>query len=61
MTVASVKQQVRQLAEQLPEDVTWEQVQYEIYVRRQIQEGEQAIDDGRTLSHEEVVQHFSSS
>lgn len=49
------KEQVRELAHSLPDDATWELVQYEIYVRARIAEGEKAAAEGRTLSHEEVV------
>lgn len=56
----TVKEQVRELAHALPDDVTWEQVQYEVYLRARIAEGEQAASEGRTVSHEEVVQRFAT-
>lgn len=56
--MSTVKQQVQQLADTLPEDATWEQVRYEVHVREQIEEGEEAIAEGRTLSHEEVKNRF---
>ena len=54
----SVKDEVLKLAEKLPLDVTWDQVMYEIYVRQKIEEGERAIADGRTISHEDVRKRF---
>lgn len=56
--MSTVKQQVQQLADTLPEDTTWEQVRYEIHVREQIEEGEQAIVEGRILPHDEVKKRF---
>jgi predicted transcriptional regulator len=56
--MSRVKQQVQQLADTLPEDATWEQVRYEVHVREQIEEGERAIAEGRTLRHDEVKKRF---
>ena len=58
--MSTVKEQVRELAQTLPDDATWEQVQYEIYVRAKIAEGEKAIAEGRTVPHEEVVKRFAT-
>ena len=56
----SVKEEIRSLADALPEDATWDQVMYEIYVRQKIAEGERAIAEGRVVPHEEVKKRFSS-
>ncbi len=56
--MATVKEQVQDLAERLPQDVSWEQVRYEIYVRSQIAAGEAAIAEGRTIPHDEVKKRF---
>lgn len=58
--MSTVKEQVQQLAEKLPEDVTWEEVKYEVYVRAQIEKGEQAIAQGRIVPHDEVKKRFVS-
>lgn len=55
---ASVKDEVLKLAAKLPLDVTWDQVMYEIYVRQKIEEGERAVAEGRTTSHEDVRKRF---
>lgn len=57
--MSTVKEKVRQLADTLPGDATWEQVQYELYVREQIEAGEKAIAEGRTVPHDEVVKRFT--
>jgi hypothetical protein len=55
----SIKQQVHQIADSLPDDATWEQVMYEVYVREKIERGEQAISERRTVTHEEVKRRFA--
>lgn len=55
----SVKEQIQKLAETLPEDATWDQAMYELYVRQQIAEGERALAQGRDISHEEVKKRFT--
>jgi len=38
----------------MPEDSTFEDIQYHLYVLECIERGERDIDDGRTLTHDEV-------
>ena len=59
--MTTVKQQVQELAAALPSDATWAQVKYEVYLRAKIEEGEKAIREGRTLSHEEVKRRFPAA
>ncbi len=54
----AVKEEAKRLVEELPEEATWNDLMYEIYVRQQIEEGIKAADEGRVLSHEEVRQRF---
>jgi len=58
--MSTVKEQVHQIAERLPDDATWEQVRYEVHVREKIEEGEKAVAEGRTLPHDEVRKRFGS-
>ena len=39
MPEMTVKQQARELVERLPEGASWEDIQYEIYVRQSIESG----------------------
>lgn len=55
----NVKEAVQRLAETLPEDATWDQVMYEIYVRQKIAKSEKAIAEGRVTPHDEVKKRFS--
>lgn len=47
-TVAHVKQSARQLVEQLPDNATWDDLMYEIYVRQAIEAGITDSKGGRT-------------
>lgn len=42
----------------LPEEASWDEIMYKIYVRKKIDEGLKAANEGRTISHEEVKELF---
>lgn len=50
----SIKPEARRLVEQLPEDATWDDLMYEIYVRQAIEAGLQDSREGRTVPVAEV-------
>jgi len=55
----SAKEEVRKLLDQIPDDSSFEDIQYHIYVREKIERGLKAIEEGRVLSQEEVEQRMS--
>lgn len=56
--MATTKKQVIELIKRLPEQATWDDIMYEIYVRKKIAAGIQAADEGRVVPHEEVKKRF---
>jgi hypothetical protein len=52
--MSTPKEEVRKLLENLPDDSSYEDIQYHIYVREKIERGLKDIKDGRVLSQEEV-------
>ena len=50
----TAKQEVRELLDTLPDDSTFEDIQYHLYVRQKVQRGLRDINDGRTYSQDEV-------
>ncbi len=56
--MSEIKDAVRQVMESLPEDATWDDVEYHLYVRRKIENGLKDIAEGRTLSMDEVRQRL---
>ena len=55
MHMASAKDLVLGILQSLPDDCSLEDVQYELYVRQKIAEGEKAADEGKLVPHEEVM------
>ena len=47
------KQEVLQLLERLPEDVSFDDIQYHIYVRQKVKRGLEDVEADRTISQEE--------
>src|SRR4029079_13847918 len=54
----TVKQELKQLADDLPEDVTWDDVLYEIYVQKKIASGLDDMRAGRTVALEAVRKRY---
>jgi predicted transcriptional regulator len=52
--MGTAKDEVRKLLDQLPDDTSFEDIQYHIYVREKIQRGLEDLEAGRTLTQEEV-------
>lgn len=49
----AAKQEVMNLLQDLPDDTTFEDIQYHLYVKQKIEHGRQDVAAGRTLSEEE--------
>jgi predicted transcriptional regulator len=58
MSSSTFKEEARRLVERLPEDATWEDLQYEIYVRQAIEAGLQDSREGRTVPLDEALRRF---
>lgn len=50
----TAKDVARQLIDQLPDEATLDDIMYELYVRQKIEAGLQAVEEGRTIPHDEV-------
>jgi len=53
------KEEVRQLLDTLPDDASYEDIQYHIYVRQAIQRGIEAADRGELLEQEEIERRMA--
>ena len=58
MSAQNVKEEARRLVENLPEDVTWDDLMYQIYVRQTIEAGLADSDAGRVTEVEKVRKEF---
>jgi predicted transcriptional regulator len=56
--MSTAKDEAIKTISKLPEEASWDEIMYKIYVRRKIDEGLKAAEEGRTVSHEEVKELF---
>lgn len=52
--MATAKEAAKQLIDHLPDQVTWDDIMYELYVKQKIEAGLKAVSEGRTIAHAEV-------
>ena len=57
-TQATIADLLRAIADHLPEDATWDDVRYRIYVCEAIEAGRRSIAEGRGIPHEEVMREL---
>jgi hypothetical protein len=58
MPTMSIKDEAIRLVERMPEDATWDDLMYEIYVRQALERGMADSKAGRTTPLEEVRAKF---
>ena len=54
----NIKEEARRLVENLPDDSTWEDLMYQIYVRESIEKGLADSEAGRVTDVEDVRKEF---
>lgn len=52
--MSSAKEAARQLIDHLPDQASWDDIMYELYVKQKIEESLADIEAGRTVPHEQV-------
>lgn len=57
--MSTAKKEVKKLLEQLPDEASYEEIQYHIYVRQRIEHGLKDVEEGRILSQEEVERRMA--
>jgi predicted transcriptional regulator len=58
--MAGVREEARKLIDALPEGSSWDDLIYQMYVRKKIAEGIEAANQGSVTTHEEVKKLFLS-
>ena len=58
MSSQTIKDEARRMVERLPEDATWEDLQYEIYFRQSVEAGLKDSREGRTVPQDEARRQF---
>jgi predicted transcriptional regulator len=57
--MSRVKDEVRKILDQLPDDVSFEDIQYHIYVRQKLERGLKDVQEGRVVSQEEMERRMA--
>jgi predicted transcriptional regulator len=57
--VEHAKEAVRRLLDELPDEVTLEDIQYHIYVQQAVQQGLDAANSGELVDQEEIEQRMA--
>jgi len=55
----TAKEEIRKILDRVPDDASFEDIQYHIYVRQKIEKGLKDVEEGRVLTQEEVEQRMS--
>ena len=57
--MTAVKQEVQKIIQKLPDDCTYEDIQYHLYVVKKIKNGISRAEKGEVSSHEEAKQRMA--
>ena len=57
----SVKESVLEVMQDLPDECTWDDAMYRLYVRQKIEEGLRAAERGEIVTHEDVFAEYEST
>jgi hypothetical protein len=52
--MANTKEEIRKILDSLPDDATWEDVQYSIYVRERVERGKAEAAEGRLTDQDQI-------
>ena len=57
--MSAVKEEIKKIIQNLPDNCTFEDVQYHLYVVEKIKNSEKRVENGEVLTHEEVKKRVS--
>jgi hypothetical protein len=52
--MATAKEEIRKILDALPDDATFEDVQYSIYVRERVERGRREADENKLIEQDDV-------
>jgi predicted transcriptional regulator len=56
--MSAIKEAVLEMVKSLPDECTWDDVMYRLYVRQKIEAGIKDADEGRVVPHDEVFKEW---
>ena len=57
--MSTAKEEVKKILDYIPDDASFEDIQYHIYVCQKVERGRRDIEQGRVVSQEEMERRFS--
>ncbi len=57
----TAKQAAKQIIDHVPDQSSWDDIMYEFYVKQKIEKGLKAVEEGRTVSHEDAKKRLLSN
>jgi predicted transcriptional regulator len=58
--MGGIKEEALRLIHSLPEATSWDDIIYQMYVRKKIERGIEAAEQGRVVAHDQVKKQFLS-
>jgi predicted transcriptional regulator len=58
--MGGVREEAQKLIDALPEETSWDDLIYQMYVRKKIARAIEAAEQGRVVTHDEVKKQFLS-
>lgn len=52
--MASIKEEALRIVDSLPEEATWDDLMYEIYVNKKVSQGQADVEAGKVVSHQQA-------
>jgi predicted transcriptional regulator len=57
--MSHVKDEARKILDEIHEEATWDDLMYEFYLRKKVEQGLADLDEGRVVSQEEIEKRYS--
>ena len=54
----TIKETAKKLIDELPDEATWDDLMYRLYIRQKVESGLKAAEQGDIVPHEEVKRRF---
>jgi hypothetical protein len=58
MNAVTMKSELRDIADRIPDSASYSDAMYQLYVRMKIAKGRRAADEGHVIPHDEVKRRF---
>ncbi len=59
MNATTIRAELRDIADRIPDSASYSDVMYQLYVRMKVSKGRLAANEGRVIPHDEVKRKFA--